>query len=81
MFGFWAHFAAQNRAFRSNLLRCASQIPLQSLAFDSQLPVPPPARDSRIFIVNCSVPCYFSLFPFSFFLFTRNARSVKQLSK
>jgi hypothetical protein len=21
MFGFWAHFAAQNRAFRSNLLR------------------------------------------------------------
>jgi hypothetical protein len=36
MFGFWAHFATQNRAFRSNLLSCASQIPLQSLAFGSR---------------------------------------------
>jgi hypothetical protein len=30
MFGFLAHFATQNRAFCSNLLSCASQIPLQS---------------------------------------------------
>jgi hypothetical protein len=27
-FGFWPHFAAQNRASRSNLLSCASQITL-----------------------------------------------------
>jgi hypothetical protein len=61
MFGFWAHFAAQNRAFRSNLLR---KFRFNPLALGLELPVPPPVRPTSLLTLNC----YFFPVTSSFFL-------------
>jgi hypothetical protein len=65
-----AFLLRKNSASRSNLLRYASQIPLQSLAFGLPPPVPPPVRPPSLLIAHSSflIP-HFSFLPFPFYLF------------